>query len=73
VPTYSVDDERDIAATLAGFGVQSLPYRVVSSAELPDDHSSLDALVEAVAQDVGVDLSTGLVDTFTERMLKSEY
>lgn len=64
VPALSEENATTSVGRLARLGVIALTYPATL-----DDHSGLELLVEGLASDVGVDISKGGIEGYTERML----
>jgi hypothetical protein len=69
VPSRSDEEEATLDEAWMRFGITPIYYRVVDS-ELGVDHSNLDALIEFLGRELGVEVATDPLTAFTATMLE---
>jgi hypothetical protein len=70
VGAFSEDDESKLEVAWKRYGITPVFYRVVESPELGPDHSDLEAVVERLGADLGIDVALNAVNAVTIRMLE---
>ena len=69
VAAESEDEELKLRDAWIRAGITPIFYRVLRAGGLPEDHTALDALIEALASEMHIDVALSPIPEFTQRML----